>query len=128
MDNLENAAPAAGDENIFPEEGFPIGGEEPEKQPAPAEEILDEDTPWLNFIEKYPQYMNEPLPEGMEEAVAAGESPTEAYLRLENERLAERLRLLRLEELLRKSSAGSARSTRAESPEDDFAAGLRYEG
>lgn len=116
------------DENIFPEEGFPVGGQEPEPEQPEPEKAEADDTPWLKFIEKYPQYMNEPLPEGMEEAVAAGESPTEAYLRLENRRLEERLRLIRMEELLRRASTGSAKSTAAESPEDDFAAGLMYEG
>lgn len=117
------------DENIFPEEGFPVGGEEPApEEPKIEETIANEDTPWLKFIEKYPQYMNEPLPEGMEEAVAAGETPTEAYLRLENQRLNEKLRLIKVEELLRNAAVGSAKSTAAESPEDDFAAGLMYEG
>lgn len=116
------------DENIFPEEGFPVGGEEPAPEVKEPETADEENTPWLKFIEKYPQYMNEPLPEGMEEAVAAGETPTEAYLRLENQRLNEKLRLIKVEELLRNAAVGPAKSTAAESPEDDFAAGLMYEG
>ncbi len=117
------------DENIFPEEGFPVGGQETVVEEKKEIETLDKnDTPWLKFIEKYPQYINEPLPEGMEEAVAAGENPTEAYLRLENQRLSEKLKLLKVEALLKNASVGSGRSTKAESPEDDFAAGLMYEG
>lgn len=116
------------DENIFPEEGFPVGGEEPAPEVKEPEIANEENTLWLKFIEKYPQYMNEPLPEGMEEAVAAGETPTEAYLRLENQRLNEKLRLIKVEELLRNAAVGPAKSTAAESPEDDFAAGLMYEG
>lgn len=54
------------DENIFPEEGFPVGGEEPAPEVKEPEIADEENTPWLKFIEKYPQYMNEPLPEGME--------------------------------------------------------------
>jgi len=116
------------DENLFPEEGFPVGGEEPAPAEPEEQKAEESDTPWLKFIEKYPQYMNEPLPEGLEEAVAQGESPTEAYLRIENQRLNEKIKLLRVEELLRNASSGPAKSTCAESPEDEFAAGLMYEG
>lgn len=117
------------DENIFPEEGFPTGGEEqPQKAADKPQEEQKLDTPWLKFMEKYPQYMNEPLPEGMKEAVLKGETPVEAYLRIENARLEQNLQLMRVEKMLRNTSSGPAASSRAETPEDDFAAGLLYGG
>ena len=42
------------DENIFPEEGFPVGGEEPAPEVKEPEIADEENTPWLKFIEKYP--------------------------------------------------------------------------
>ncbi len=116
------------DENIFPEEGFSEEEEQVREKKKDEDTLEDTDTPWLKFVEKYPQYINEPLPEGLTEAVGAGEDPTEAYLRIENERLNEKLKLLKIEALLKNSSAGSGKSTAAENPEDDFAAGLLYEG
>ena len=52
-----------------------------------ASHLAEGETPWLRFIKKYPRYAAEPLPEGMNEAVRAGEDPTMAFLRLENQRL-----------------------------------------
>ena len=59
--------------------------------------------------------------------MAKGETPTEAYLRLENDRLEKNLRLLRVEKMLRETSVGPAKSSCAENPADEFAEGLLYE-
>lgn len=115
------------DEGIFPEEGFPVGGKEA-KPPEPEQNLSDDgDLPWLHFLERFPKFKNEPLPEGLAEAAAQGETPTEAYLRLENDRLEKNLRLLRVEKMLRETAVGPAKSSRAESPVDGFAEGLLYE-
>lgn len=115
------------DEEIFPEEGFPVGGKEA-KPPEPEQNLSDDGgLPWLRFLERFPKFKNEPLPEGLAEAVEKGETPTEAYLRLENDRLEKNLRLLRVEKMLRETSIGPAKSSCAESPVDGFAEGLLYE-
>ncbi len=115
------------DEEIFPEEGFPVGGKEPE-HPKPEQNLSDDgELPWLRFLERFPKFKNEPLPEGLQEAVEKGETPTEAYLRLENDRLEKNLRLLRVEKMLRETSVGPAKSSCAENPADEFAEGLLYE-
>lgn len=114
-------------EEIFPEEGFPVGGKEA-KPPEPEQNLSDDGgLPWLRFLERFPKFKNEPLPEGLAEAVEKGETPTEAYLRLENDRLEKNLRLLRVEKMLRETSVGPAKSSCAESPVDGFAEGLLYE-
>ncbi len=136
------------DEKIFPEEGFPTmaeltGGEPqpagffPENTPAPPAEkpaapaenpapagLQKGETPWLDFIRAYPKYATQPLPEGLSEAVAAGEEPLTAYLRLENARLERDLQLLRTEKALRASCLGSVKSAAAPAEPDDFAKGL----
>lgn len=115
------------DEEMFPEEGFPVGGKEA-KPPEPEQQLSDDgNLPWLRFLERFPKFKNEPLPEGLAEAASRGETPTEAYLRLENDRLEKNLRLLRVEKMLRETAVGPAKSDRAESPVDDFAGGLLYE-
>ena len=89
-----------------------------------ASRLSEGETPWLRFIEKYPRYAAEPLPEGMNEAVRAGEDPTMAFLRLENQRLEHDLELLRREQVLRAACMGSAKSAAVPDEPDEFAKGL----
>ena len=89
-----------------------------------ASHLGEGETPWLRFIEKYPRYAAEPLPEGMSEAIRAGEDPTMAFLRLENQRLEHDLELLRREQVPRAACMGSAKSAAAPDEPDEFAKGL----
>lgn len=89
-----------------------------------ASHLAEEETPWLRFIKKYPRYAAEPLPEGMNEAVRAGEDPTMAFLRLENQRLEHDLELLRREQVLKAACMGSAKSAAVPDEPDEFARGL----
>lgn len=89
-----------------------------------ASHLGEGETPWLRFIEKYPRYAAEPLPEGMNEAVRGGEDPTMAFLRLENQRLEHDLELLRREQVLRAACMGSAKSAAVPDEPDEFAKGL----
>lgn len=86
--------------------------------------LSSEDTKWLRFMQKYPKFYSEPLPKGMNEAVAAGEDPTMAYLRLENARLEHDIELLRTERALRAACMSSAASAAPPPEPDDFAKGL----
>lgn len=89
-----------------------------------ASHLAEGETPWLRFIKKYPRYAAEPLPEGMNEAVRAGEDPTMAFLRLENQRLEHDLELLRREQVLKAACMGSAKSAAVPDEPDEFARGL----
>ena len=89
-----------------------------------ASHLAEGETPWLRFIKKYPRYAAEPLPEGMNEAVRAGEDPTMAFLRLANQRLEHDLELLRREQVLKAACMGSAKSAAVPDEPDEFARGL----
>ena len=117
------------EECIFPEEGFAVeetaGEDKKDNKKVEAEASAEvAETPWLDFLEQYPEYRAEELPEGMVEAVEKGEKPLVAYLRLENERLKENLRLMKEEGLLRRASVGSAKSCGEEEAPDEFIQGL----
>lgn len=111
------------EENLFPEENKETEAEKNSADTA-AESGIGVKTPWLDFMEKYPQFRAEDLPEGMAKAVSEGENPTECYLRLENERLRENLRLLKEEKLLRSTCIGSVKSAGDEEEADEFVLGL----
>lgn len=108
--------------------GAHIGAEAKAAVPPALKEcdstLSSEETKWLRFMKKYPKFYSEPLPLGMNEAVAAGEDPTMAYLRLENARLEHDIELLRTEKALRAACMGSAASAAPPVEPDDFAKGL----
>lgn len=116
------------DEKMFPEEEIPETGDEHSETGENNENPAENYTPWLEFVEQYPKYMTEKLPQSVIDAVQKGENPIVGYLLGENERLGKEIQMMRAEDMLRRSSVGGASSTKAEKAGDDFAAGLLYGG
>lgn len=106
-------------------------GHEHEHEPLPGGQAAvsnaqTEDAPWLELAEKYPGFGAVCGQKDFIEAVRGGERPAEAYLRLENARLAKRLDETKKAALIRDMAMGEVASSAGEEPGDPFLAGLSY--
>jgi len=100
--------------------------ETPKEETQTAAQTAEGDTPWLDLAERYPDFMKVCGNGEFRAAVKGGERPVEAYLRLENARLAGEMEALRRETALRDAAIGSVQSSADEAPGDPFIEGLSY--